>query len=326
MPDRVINSAIYNPERLQALQSMNLLDTPPEETFDRVTRLAAKLLDVPVALMDGDRMFFKSIVVEAPLTPIQADGPRNPSDSLVKYPVAFQEPFLVEDARSDPRTKDNDAVQSIGIVAFAAVPLTDGHGHALGALCALDDKPHVWTPKQIDILQDFGGIIEAIIHSRAAALERIQPQPALSRSDGADGAGRPKLDGIDRTIHITEKYLSRISELDHRIMLGKPGAVDEGLRLHGELEEAVQATRRELMEALKELQGVADGDGEVQSAHKLLWACETYCNTRQRCSEADKLFQQQQATLDELRVASQAVIAAEQGLRRASREYSLHRE
>ncbi len=329
MPERVFDSVIHDPERLKALQRLNLLDTAPEEIFDRVTHLAAKLLDVPVArvaLMGKDRMFCKSIVVGAPSTSIQADEPRNPSDSLVKYPVAFQETFLVEDARHDPRTKDNAAVRSVGIVGFAAVPLTDGDGHALGALCALDDKPRVWSAEQIATLQSLGGIIEAVIHDRAVALKRAQSPAMLPRPDGA---GKPKLDGVDQMVHTVEEYLRSIDAFDQHI-IGTSGSMAEGLKKEAELEEAVLAICRELTSALEGFQGMADGDAssspEVQSAFKLWRACETYLGARQRRSETGKLFQQRQAMLDELRTSSQAAIAAEQALRLASHEYTSRRE
>jgi hypothetical protein len=144
-----------------------------------------------------------------------------------------------------------------------------------------------------------------------------------------DGAGIAKLDGVDQMVHTVNEYLRSLDTFDQHI-IAKSGSMAEGLKKEAELEEAVRATRHELRAALEGLQGVVDGDGsnppQVQSTFKLWRSCETYLAARQRRCEADELFQQQQATLDELRMSSQAAIAAEQGLRSSSREYTSHRE
>ena len=100
---------IADPERLAALREVDLLDTPPEEAFDRLTCLAARLLDARVALIalvDRDRQFFKSCVGDVP-EPWRAQRETPLAFSFCQHVVATGEPFLVEDARDHPLVQDS---------------------------------------------------------------------------------------------------------------------------------------------------------------------------------------------------------------------------
>ncbi len=110
--------AVENPERLTALRRADLLDTPPEEAFDQLTGLAARLLDAPIAfvsLVDKDRQFFKSCIGPVP-EPTLSQRQTPLSHSFCQYAVASQEPLLIEDAREHPVLKDNLAVWSWDVV------------------------------------------------------------------------------------------------------------------------------------------------------------------------------------------------------------------
>ena len=145
---------IQNAARLEALRRTLLLDSPPEEVFDRLTRLATSVLHVPgamVSLVDGNRQFFKSSVGlpepwaslrETPLT-----------HSFCKHAVASGEPFVVSDARQDPIVRDNLGVSELGIIAYAGVPLTSTEGFTLGSFCVMDAKPREWTEEDIEVLK-----------------------------------------------------------------------------------------------------------------------------------------------------------------------------
>jgi hypothetical protein len=144
-----------DPKRLRALRATGLLDSPPEEAFDRITEIVRRVLAVPVALVslvDADRQFFKS---QAGLPEPWASQRQTPlSHSFCQYAVELSEPLVVSDAREHPTLKDNLAVPDLGVIAYAGVPLITEDGHAIGSLCAIDHQPRVWTREQIDLLSD----------------------------------------------------------------------------------------------------------------------------------------------------------------------------
>lgn len=140
--------------RIAALYRNNILDTPREPAFDRLTAFASALLKAPVALMtliDTDRQFFKSTFgLPAQL----ADMRETPlSHSFCKHVTSSGNTFLVEDARTHPMVRDNPAVSDFGMVAYAGVPLNDSSGYTLGALCAIDVQPRAWSAEEVDLLR-----------------------------------------------------------------------------------------------------------------------------------------------------------------------------
>ena len=186
-------SPIQQVERLRALHRTALLDTPPEEEFDRLTRLAADVLRAPVALvtlLDADRQFFKSHVgLPEPL----ASRRQAPISRALTHEVVTGEPLVVADARADPLLNGNPAIQDLGVVAYAGVPLVTADGHALGSLCVADRQPRAWSEDDVRILSALATAavkeIEARMLARAtAALAAVLDQLA----DGvvvADAAG-----------------------------------------------------------------------------------------------------------------------------------------
>jgi GAF domain-containing protein len=119
-----------------------LLDTPSEEAFDRLTRLATTVLRVPVALVslvDGRRQFFKSCVgLPEPWSSLR----QTPlTHSFCKHAVASGEPLIVSDSRKNPLVMNNPAVSELGVIAYAGMPLTTTEGHTLGAIGVIDAKP-----------------------------------------------------------------------------------------------------------------------------------------------------------------------------------------
>lgn len=163
-------SHLQDPRRLEILESANLLDTPPEEAFNRVTRLAAELLATPAAqinFVDTRRQFFKS--------DYRRDGPSNGggdvplSHSFCQYVVAQQGTLVVEDARIHPVLSSNGAVSSGSVVAYLGVPLTTEGGYTLGSLCAFDTVPRRWPPEQIAILEALAAFTITEIQLRTTA-------------------------------------------------------------------------------------------------------------------------------------------------------------
>lgn len=189
-------------DRLAALEATSLLDGGEEPAFDRLTRLAAKVLGTPVALLslvDDHRQFFPSATGlpepwasrrETPLT-----------HSFCKHVVANGEPFVVDDARVHPDVHDNPSVEELGVVAYAGVPLRTSEDHVLGALCAIDSSPRQWTSNEIDVLKELAASFVREVELRATTRECVR-QSAILRSvldtmgDGvivADPDGRPLL-------------------------------------------------------------------------------------------------------------------------------------
>ena len=135
--------------RLNALRELLLLDTPPEERYDRLARFAAEQLDVPIALLslvDGQRQWFKSRV--------GVDVSETPRDiSFCGHAVMKNELFIVEDASSDPRFADNPLVVGAPHIRFyAGAPLSSPSGHHIGTLCVIDTVPRTLGAVELAIL------------------------------------------------------------------------------------------------------------------------------------------------------------------------------
>jgi hypothetical protein len=142
--------------RLQALAGLRILDTPPEERFDRIVRLTQQMFDVPtvvVSLIDEDRQFNKAqIGVGAREMPIE--------DSFCRYTVLDSSPFVVDDPENDERFRDTRLVKD-GLRFYAGQPLATPAGVRVGSLCIADDKPRHFTDVQLEMLRLLADIAEA---------------------------------------------------------------------------------------------------------------------------------------------------------------------
>jgi signal transduction histidine kinase len=150
---------LHDPLRLNALRRTALLDSPAEASFDRLTRLAVRLLRVPVALIslvDEQRQFFKS---HAGLAEPWATRRQTPlSHSFCQHVVTSGQPLIVEDARNHPLVRNNLAVADLQVVAYAGVPLVSPEGHVLGSFCAIDTQPRAWKVEEVDALKDLAAL------------------------------------------------------------------------------------------------------------------------------------------------------------------------
>jgi GAF domain-containing protein len=152
-PPAPINEA----QRLDALHSLRILDTPPEERFDRLTRLARRLFDVPqalVSLVDEDRQWFKSHSgTEVTETPRDV--------SFCGHAILGDEVFVVPDACQDPRFADNPLVTGEpGIRFYAGCPLSVGSGLRIGTLCIIDYRAREFSAEDAELLQDLARMAE----------------------------------------------------------------------------------------------------------------------------------------------------------------------
>lgn len=157
MPD--VSEVINNPDRLRSLYATNLLDSPPEEAYDRITRAAADALDAPhasVSLIDVDRQFFKSAAGMAAQTAEERQTPL--SQSVCQYAVANGTALVIDDARSDPVFRLHPAVLDGTVVAYLGIPLMDKAENAIGTLCVFDTKPRQWRPGHVQVLSDLAAL------------------------------------------------------------------------------------------------------------------------------------------------------------------------
>jgi len=160
-------SLLSHPPRLEALRSLGLLDTPAEEIYDRVTRIASQLLEVPVSLVslvDVERQFFASQVGLG--EPFATERQTPLSHSFCQFTVTYRKPFVVVDARHHPLVAANLAVTEMGVAAYAGVPLITKSGQAIGSLCAIDEKPHHWTDADIAALTDLAAVLMELFELR----------------------------------------------------------------------------------------------------------------------------------------------------------------
>ena len=165
-----------DPERLAVLHRTGLLDTDATPGFDRLTRLAARLLGAPVSLVslvDDRRQFFKSATgLEVRETPL--------SHSFCQHVVRSGEPLVVTDAPQDDRVRDNLAIDELGVAAYAGVPLVAGSGHVLGSFCVIDTVPRTWSDDDLAILEELAGSVVTEIELGLALRNAEQARARLA--------------------------------------------------------------------------------------------------------------------------------------------------
>lgn len=177
-PDRPANEE----ERLEALRSCQILDTPSEPTFDALTALAQRLLHVPIALVsliDRHRQWFKSRQgLEA--------GETSREISFCGHAVASGQPLLVHDASADERFVDNPLVSGdLHIRFYAGIPLVTSDGLALGTLCVIDHVPRTLTPEQQEILTTLANQAIAHLEKRRETARLTQRLQAVQQAQQA---------------------------------------------------------------------------------------------------------------------------------------------
>jgi len=158
--------------RLDALQKLNLLDTPPTESFDRITRMASQIFGLPISaisLTDHDRQWFKSRV--------GVDHTSIPRDGAPCATVAERsEPVVVEDLLKDDRYRGSVLAER-GVRFYAGVPLVTREGFGLGALCVLGVEPRSASDAEMAALNDLAQM----------TMSQIELQHAFGRVDPLSG-------------------------------------------------------------------------------------------------------------------------------------------
>lgn len=164
-----MNDVLGDPARLAALERSGLLDSPQEETFDRLTRMASRLLRAPIAVMSvvtADREFIKS---QHGLVGALADQRQVPAESSwSQFVVRAGAALMVSDAGQHPVLAEHPALQEFGAVACAGVPLDDAAGYRLGSFCVMSTEPRAWSEDEISVLQELADLVMAELRLRSA--------------------------------------------------------------------------------------------------------------------------------------------------------------
>lgn len=169
-----MTDALGDPVRLAALRATGMLDSPPSEPFERLTRLAAEILETPLALVnlvDDQRQFSAACVAPASWPP-EREAPL--ADSFCKWAVIERVPVVIPDARVDTRVRTSAMITGLNVVAYLGVPLLLSTGEALGTLCVAGFEPRRWTERDVRLLRDLAASVVTEIELRLDVLSRRQ--------------------------------------------------------------------------------------------------------------------------------------------------------
>ena len=213
---------VRDPQRLAALRAVALLDTPSDEAFERMTRLAARFLQAPVALVslvDEDRQFFKSCIgLPEPWCTVRETSL---SHSFCQHNRIEGAPLVIPDAREHPAFRNSAAIRDLGAVAYLGIPLATGDGYVLGSLCVIDSRPREWTADDVAVLTDLAAVVMTEIHLRAEMRERDRAESGRREVAEANEALRREMDERRRT----EEALRGSEDLMRRILDSVPVGV-----------------------------------------------------------------------------------------------------
>jgi diguanylate cyclase (GGDEF)-like protein len=194
-------------DRLEALAHYDILDTPSEEAFDRITRLVCRIMKVPMAtvtFLDGHRQWFKA-----------REGVASCEDerriAFCDKTIRQNAPLIVTDASTDPRFASNPLVTGAPHLRFyAGIPLRSSEGQNIGTLCAMGTSPRAIDPSEIAILSDLASIVMNELELRL-----------LASTDGLTGAlaRRAFREEAARALALAQRHRHEVSciafDLDH---------------------------------------------------------------------------------------------------------------
>ncbi|HEX6909625.1 MAG TPA: GAF domain-containing sensor histidine kinase [Longimicrobium sp.] len=170
--------------RLAAVQASALAGTPPEEAFDRLTRLAVHLLGAPISLLsliDGERQWVKSVAGVGHGS--AAEGFIPVERSICRHVAGSGQPLCIADVGADARIPAHAAMRAWGVRSYAGVPLLTPAGQAVGALCVADIHPHDWPPETVEVLRDLAALAGTEIEWRRAQRQHERVTAALATAE-----------------------------------------------------------------------------------------------------------------------------------------------
>ncbi|MEU6159809.1 SpoIIE family protein phosphatase [Streptomyces sp. NPDC047130] len=158
--------------RIAAVRRYEILDTPPDASFDRVARLAARLFEVPIAavtFVDSDRIWFKARHGLDDMTEISR------ADGLCGLALLEDGPLVIPDTLHHPLSASNPMVTGgIGIRFYAAAPIVTADGHKLGTVTIFDTRPRELGPEDVTALKDLAAIVLDEMELRLTALRALR--------------------------------------------------------------------------------------------------------------------------------------------------------
>lgn len=196
-------------DRVAALHALHILDTDPEQAFDRVTRIAADHYRAPIALVslvDSSRQWFKSRVgLDVVETPREY--------AFCAHAILQREAFIVCDASQHPAFQNNPLVVGDPKIRFyAGAPLTLKTGQRVGTLCIIDQQPrHAFTQRDAAVLTDLAAVVVDELELRLATRALDAQKTALDRAlDEAHAAIRAKSEFVANMSHELRTPLNAI--------------------------------------------------------------------------------------------------------------------
>ena len=159
---------VHDRARLAAVEATGMLDTPAEAVFDDLARLAARLLNMPLAFVTfvDDRRSYWKATIGTGIDSSDVHSRQNPVwESFCQYIVASDAPVVVTDAATDGMTRLNPSVETMGVRAWAGFPVRDPEGHVLGSFCVVDTTPRTFSDADLEVLASL-----ALAASREVAL------------------------------------------------------------------------------------------------------------------------------------------------------------
>lgn len=202
-----VPAAVLDPARLAAVDASRLVDTAAEEVFDRLARLAATLLGTPLAfvtVVDDERSWYKSVVGAA--EGAQRWGPVEAS--FCKYVIGEDAECIIGDARANPLTWANPAIEGMGVAAWAGYPVRGPGGEVLGTFCVVDTVPRTWTVDDVTTLRTLAAAATAEIALRAAVREE---RAQRERAEGVSARLATANAALERTASRAQTLASTLS-------------------------------------------------------------------------------------------------------------------
>jgi GAF domain-containing protein len=175
-----LSELVRRPSRLRALAALEANAESSANALDRITRLACRSLGVPAVLVNlvgADRQ--RIIGCESMPPPWDTMQEIPLSHGFCPFALGAEEAFAFADARADPDLADNPAVQRLGVVAYAGVPLRAAGGDPDGTLCASDVVPHQWSSEELGLLTDYAASVIAELQLLSATRQAARHDARL---------------------------------------------------------------------------------------------------------------------------------------------------